>query len=168
MDSITGHTETHHHFVDGKVASGDVIPLSFKWGAVDDSCKPIRYSVQVEYLHCHSVNGVNDLGRYLNAGWCSWQTYMYKTIENTQLTVQFPMAKIMWALHEPFKTELGLNPPSNGDYTVWYAPQWIRARVIALDGNGNASGVGDRQSHYVLYSGPISLQDLQRVPVAPF
>ena len=68
----------------------------------------------------------------------------------------------------PFKVELGLQPPANGAYPVLYAPQWIRAKVIAFDGNGNGSGVKDTQSYYVLYSNGVPLSDLEHVPIAPF
>jgi len=168
MDKITGHIGVVAKFANGNFSSGDEIPIQFKWTAVTDSCVPVRYGVQVEYLHCHQVAEVLDMGRYLNAGWCRWQTYLNKTTDQTQLAVQFPISRILWDLHQPFALDLGIQPPADGsNLTVIYAPQWLRARVTAFDGNANRSGSTDVTSYYVLYSKAYSIGDWTRIPVAP-
>jgi len=49
-----------------------------------------------------------------------------------------------------------------------HEPQWLRATIMAFDGNGNRSGVADSTSYYVLHSKVGPVKDLSKVPVSPF
>jgi hypothetical protein len=167
---LTGNTSGGVSVVmlDGKVVSGDVVPLNFAWTATPDSCPPVLYSVYVEYYHCHTVSNVNDIVSYLNAGWCEWQPYSYQTISNTTFQVNFDIGRVLLEMHSPFFTNLGWQVPANGPFTVIYQPQWVRLRVYAHDGNGNTSPGDNEMHYYVLYAKDLAIGDLNDIPMSPF
>jgi hypothetical protein len=150
-----------------QVIDGDSVNLDFSWLNVIDSCQPIKYSVYIEYYHCHKVGNLKELATYLNRGWCRWRPYSYETIDNTQMRVNLQIGKILYEMHVPFLKELGWSPPAVGNFVVWYQPQWIRARVYAHDGNGIPSSVSGYSHYYVLFTGPIAYNRLSQLPITP-
>lgn len=161
---------THSQVQGGQLVGGDSIPLTVQWDPVVDPCGPVRYSVFVEHTHCHRVPGVEEVASYRNAGWCRWQPYLYQTIDQTVFQFDFDYGRTLFELHEPFADALGFNIPQDGQFTMFYAPYWLRVRVIAHDANGLASRLdsGSATRYFALYpSEHTPVESLTAIPVAP-
>ena len=169
LPAVTGHPwGVAVTLADGKVADGDKVTLSFAWEPSSAACPPLRYSVFVEYYHCHTVDDVDDLAAYVNAGWCRWMPYRHETVTGNSYQVDFDIGRVLYELHLPFAGNLGWTPPVNGPFTVRYLPQWLRARVLAHDGNGRTSSADGLEHYYVLHTGPLDTRFLTGIPVSPF
>jgi hypothetical protein len=166
LSTVTGRTTVSVTMAGGLPVDGDRVPLSFSWEPATDSCAPVKYSIYIEYYHCHQVPGVDEKPAYLNAGWCTWQPYTYATTTATTFATSFEIGKVLFGLHRPFYASFGYTVPTDGPFLVTYGPaQWVRARVFAHDGNGNTSSAMEADRYYVIFFQETSKAELRSPPL---
>jgi hypothetical protein len=166
LSATTGKSTVLVTMAGGVPVSGDTVPLSFAWEPSTDSCGQVKYSVFVEYYHCHQVPGVEEKAAYLNARWCTWQPYKYETIATTSYQINFEIGKVLFGLHKPFYSNFGYTVPKDGPFEATYGPaQWVRARVYAHDGNGNTSSAMEKERYYVIFFQETNQSELRSPPL---